>query len=52
MHLGPEAHKMIGEGIAQDIAQSHGESWFAHESPGEPKDPVPSATPAKKPTAT
>ena len=31
MHLGPEAMKMIGEGIAQDIASNRGESWFAHE---------------------
>ncbi|KAL8952912.1 MAG: hypothetical protein Q9222_001202 [Ikaeria aurantiellina] len=31
MHLGPEAHKMIGQGIAQDIAENHGDSWFAHE---------------------
>ena len=31
MHLGPEAHKMIGQGIAADVAESHGESWFAHE---------------------
>lgn len=51
MHLGPEAHKMIGEGIAQDIAESHGDSWFAHE-PEEIKDPVPSVTPAQKPSVT
>lgn len=31
MHLGPEAHKMIGQGIAADIAESHGDSWFAQE---------------------
>ncbi len=31
MHLGPEAMKMIGEGIAQDIASNRGESWFTHE---------------------
>lgn len=31
MHLGPEAMKMIGQGIAQDIAASHATSWFAHE---------------------
>ena len=31
MHLGPEAMKMIGEGIAQDIASNRGGSWFAHE---------------------
>ena len=35
MHLGPEAMRMIGEGIAQDIAGSSvakdGSSWFAHE---------------------
>ena len=31
MHLGPEAMKMIGEGIAQDIASNRGDSWFAHE---------------------
>lgn len=31
MHLGPEAHKMIGLGIAADIAESHSDSWFAHE---------------------
>ena len=29
MHLGPEAMKMIGEGIAQDIASNRGDSWFA-----------------------
>ena len=31
MHLGPEAMKMIGEGIAQDIASNRGDSWFAQE---------------------
>ena len=32
MHLGPAAMKMIGEGIAQDIASNHGGvGWFAHE---------------------
>ena len=31
MHLGPEAMKMIGQGIAQDIAANHATSWFAHE---------------------
>lgn len=31
MHLGPEAMKMIGEGIAQDIAANRATSWFAHE---------------------
>ena len=31
MHLGSEAMKMIGQGIAQDIAASHATSWFAHE---------------------
>ena len=31
MHLGPEAMKMIGEGIAQDIASNRAASWFAHE---------------------
>ena len=31
MHLGAEAHKMIGQGIAADIAESHGDSWFAQE---------------------
>ena len=31
MHLGPEAMKMIGEGIAQDIASNRADSWFAHE---------------------
>ena len=31
MHLGSEAMKMIGEGIAQDIASSRGDSWFAQE---------------------
>lgn len=32
-HLGPQAMKMIGEGIAQDIAAPNRESlgWFAHE---------------------
>lgn len=33
MHLGPEAHKMIGEGIALDIATNRGDAWFAHEKP-------------------
>jgi hypothetical protein len=31
MHLGPEAMKMIGEGIAKDIAGNRGNAWFAHE---------------------
>ncbi|KAL8881059.1 MAG: hypothetical protein Q9198_001656 [Flavoplaca austrocitrina] len=31
MHLGAEAHKMIGQGIAADIAESHVDSWFAQE---------------------
>lgn len=31
MHLGPEAMKMIGEGIAKDIAENRGDAWFAHE---------------------
>ena len=31
MHLGPEAMKMIGQGIAQDIAANRATSWFAHE---------------------
>lgn len=31
-HLGNEAMKMIGEGIAQDIASNRGSlGWFAHE---------------------
>ncbi|KAF6230343.1 hypothetical protein HO133_004683 [Letharia lupina] len=30
MHLGPEAMKMIGQGIAQDIAANRATSWFAH----------------------
>lgn len=51
MHLGPEAHKMIGQGIAQDIAESHGDSWFAHEQPDESGAPESSAVPAKKPSA-
>ena len=38
MHLGPEAMKMIGEGIAQDIAVNSatngGNSWFAQEHEG------------------
>ena len=29
MHLGPEAMKMIGQGISQDIAANHAASWFA-----------------------
>ena len=29
MHLGPEAMKMIGQGISQDIAANHATSWFA-----------------------
>lgn len=52
MHLGPEAHKMIGQGIAQDIAESHGDSWFAHEQPEEPKASDSAAAPAEKPSAT
>ena len=31
MHLGPEAMKSIGQGIAQDIAANYANSWFAHE---------------------
>ena len=31
MHLGPEAMKMIGEGIAKDISENRGDAWFAHE---------------------
>lgn len=31
MHLGPEAMKMIGQGIAQDIGGNYATSWFAHE---------------------
>ena len=31
MHLGPEAMKMIGEGIAKDIAENRGDAWFARE---------------------
>ena len=31
MHLGPEAMKMIGQGIAQDIGANHATSWFADE---------------------
>lgn len=31
MHLGPEAMKMIGQGIAQDIAANRAISWFAHD---------------------
>lgn len=32
-HLGNEAMRMIGEGIAQDIASNHGSlGWFAHEA--------------------
>lgn len=27
MHLGPEAMKMIGEGIASDIMESGGRLW-------------------------
>ncbi|KAL8729351.1 MAG: hypothetical protein Q9181_005038 [Wetmoreana brouardii] len=50
MHLGPEAHKMIGQGIAQDIAESHGDSWFAHEQPEESKDPEPETASDKKPS--
>ena len=35
MHLGPEAMKMIGEGIAKDISENRGNAWFAHEHDGE-----------------
>ena len=35
MHLGPEAMKMIGVGIAQDISGNRGNAWFAHEHGGE-----------------
>ena len=57
MHLGPEAMKMIGEGIAQDIAANQG-TWFAHEtnttsndkdtsSPGSPSSEIsPDITPS------
>ena len=31
MHLGPEAMKMIGQGIAQDISANRATSWFAGE---------------------
>ena len=31
MHLGPEAMRMIGQGIAQDIAAKRATSWFADE---------------------
>ena len=31
MHLGPEAMRMIGQGIAQDIAATRAASWFADE---------------------
>ena len=31
MHLGPEAMKMIGQGIAQDIAANRAISWFVDE---------------------
>ena len=31
MHLGPKAMKMIGQGIAQDIAAIRATSWFAHD---------------------
>lgn len=50
MHLGPEAHKMIGEGIAQDIAESHGDSWFAHEQPEESIESDLATAPAEKPS--
>lgn len=49
MHLGPEAHKMIGQGIAADIAESHGDSWFAHEQPEGSKDADSSAADRKEP---
>ncbi len=31
MHLGPEAMKIIGQGIAQDIAANRVTSWFAQD---------------------
>ena len=37
MHFGPEAMKMIGEGIARDIAENRGDAWFAHEEEQKPK---------------
>ena len=51
MHLGPEAMRMIGQGIAQDIAAKRATSWFAdeieevYEDDGTalPQDPVTSA---------
>lgn len=53
MHLGSEAMKMIGQGIAQDIAANGATSWFADEveesyedeSPT-PQDPHPEFQPA------
>ncbi|KAL8873206.1 MAG: hypothetical protein Q9174_001289 [Haloplaca sp. 1 TL-2023] len=51
MHLGPEAHKMIGQGIAQDIADSQGDSWFAHEQPDDSKGSDPKTGPDEKPPA-
>ncbi|KAL8968736.1 MAG: hypothetical protein Q9183_002321 [Haloplaca sp. 2 TL-2023] len=50
MHLGPEAHKMIGQGIAQDIADSQGDSWFAHEQ-DDSKEADPKTGPDEKPPA-
>ena len=32
MHLGPAAMKMIGEGVAKDIAENRGNAFFAHET--------------------
>lgn len=31
MHLGPVAMQMIGEGIADDIAENRRDAWFSHE---------------------
>ena len=50
MHLGPEAHKMIGQGIAQDIADSQSDSWFAHEQ-DDSKESGPKTGPDEKPPA-
>lgn len=50
MHLGPEAMKMIGEGIAKDIVENRGNAWFAHEHEGQSDTESPSVSGGAKPS--